>query len=117
MSLLPEVLAYDFRLEPVAQIFFLVVGILEQDEGFLVLEKFQSELAGLPEGGDGQDVAEVEEPGAVEQIVLEGFDIKAENSADSSAVKPVSKALDGVYDTVKEIKLSPLSWNVIRFKK
>ena len=25
--------------------------------------------------------------------------------------------VDGVYDSVKEIKLSPLSWNVIRFKK
>ncbi len=53
----------------------------------------------------------------VEQIVLEGCDIKAENTASNSPVKPVSKTLDGVYESVKDVKLSPLSWNVIRFKK
>ncbi|MBR3439278.1 MAG: alpha-N-arabinofuranosidase, partial [Clostridia bacterium] len=53
----------------------------------------------------------------VEHIVLEGFDIKAENTAVNSPVKPVSKILDSIYESVKEINLSPLSWNVIRFKK
>ena len=53
----------------------------------------------------------------VEHIVLEGFDIKAENTAVNSPVKPVSKTLDNTYESVKEINLSPLSWNVIRFKK
>ncbi len=53
----------------------------------------------------------------VEQIVLSGFDIKAVNTAADGSVKPVSKPLDGVYESVKEIELSPLSWNVIRFKK
>ena len=53
----------------------------------------------------------------VEHIVLEGFDIKAENTVNSDSVKPVTRQLDNIYESVKEIKLSPLSWNVIRFKK
>ena len=53
----------------------------------------------------------------VEHIVLEGFDLKAENTANSDSVKPVTRQLDNIYESVKEIKLSPLSWNVIRFKK
>ena len=52
-----------------------------------------------------------------EQIELAGFDLLAVNTASSQPVKPTAKALSGVYAPAAEIKLRPLSWNVIRFQK
>ena len=52
-----------------------------------------------------------------EQTELAGFDLKAVNTADSQTVKPTAKALSGVYDPTPELRLRPLSWNVIRFVK
>ena len=52
-----------------------------------------------------------------EQIELAGFDLEAVNTADSQTVKPTTKALPGVYDPMAELRLCPLSWNVIRFVK
>ena len=53
----------------------------------------------------------------VEQIELAGFDLMAVNTADSQPVKPTAKALSGVCAPMAEVKLRPLSWNVIRFEK
>ena len=52
-----------------------------------------------------------------EQIELVGFDLHAVNTAQSQPVKPTAKALSGVYTPLAEVKLRPLSWNVIRFVK
>ena len=53
----------------------------------------------------------------VEQIEMSGFDIKAENSAIATPVKPFrvqNSQFDGKNLTVD---LKPLSWNVIRLAK
>ena len=53
----------------------------------------------------------------VEHIEMSGFDIKAENSAIATPVKPFkaeNPVLDGKNLTVN---LKPLSWNVIRLAK
>ncbi len=53
----------------------------------------------------------------VEHIVMAGFDLQAVNTSTNGRVKPVSHALNGAYEAESEIKLAPLSWNVIRYKK
>ena len=53
----------------------------------------------------------------IDQIEMSGFDIKAENSALATPVKPFrvqNSQLDGKNLTVD---LKPLSWNVIRLAK
>ena len=52
-----------------------------------------------------------------EHIALEGFDRYAVNTADDGSVAPVRKTIEPSGEASREIKLSPLSWNVIRFKK
>lgn len=53
----------------------------------------------------------------VEHIKMCGFDLKATNGFDVSPVKPEKTELPVMEDNKAQIKLSPLSWNVIRFKK
>ena len=53
----------------------------------------------------------------VEFIQMSGFDLKQSNGFDNSSVKPKNVALPTVDGNKAEIKLEPLSWNVIRFKK
>ncbi len=53
----------------------------------------------------------------VECICMSGFDLKASNGFDSSLVKPKNVELPVIDGDKAEIKLAPLSWNVIRFKK
>jgi alpha-N-arabinofuranosidase len=53
----------------------------------------------------------------VEFIQMSGFDLKQSNGFDSSPVKPSKAALPDMEGDKAKIKLPPLSWNVIRFKK
>lgn len=62
------------------------------------------------------NLTDFEDPQAIEHITMCGYDLKAENTADSQTVVPKSAPLP-VFDGKKaEIKLAPLSWNVVRFK-
>ena len=53
----------------------------------------------------------------VEHIEMAGFGLQDVNTALSGSVKPTSQAMSGVYESMPEISLKPLSWNVIRFEK
>jgi alpha-N-arabinofuranosidase len=53
----------------------------------------------------------------VEFIQMSGHDVNAVNGFDASPVKPVNAGLPEMSDGRAQIKLPPLSWNVIRFKK
>lgn len=53
----------------------------------------------------------------VEHIEMSGYELKQTNGFDSSKVVPTQAELPIVDGKKSEIKLKPLSWNVIRFKK
>ena len=53
----------------------------------------------------------------VEFIQMSGFGLKETNGFDSSPVKPKNAELPELDGDRVQIKLPPLSWNVVRFKK
>lgn len=63
------------------------------------------------------NLVDFEDYKAFEHITLEGFNLQSKNTSASNPVKPNTKQLNCEYEKCMEIKLSPLSWNVIRFKK
>lgn len=54
---------------------------------------------------------------ALEHIEMSGYDIKAENSAIATPVKPFNAENPILDGKELSIKLKPLSWNVIRLAK
>ena len=52
-----------------------------------------------------------------EYTAMESFGLKQENTFNSVTVRPKNKPLPVADGTSLEIKLDPLSWNVIRLKK
>lgn len=51
----------------------------------------------------------------IEHLTLQGYDLKAVNTAESSPVVPKADGETKMTDEGAEITLQPLSWNVIRF--
>ena len=62
------------------------------------------------------NLTDFDEPAAIEHIEMAGYDLKAVNTADCQAVVPRNAPLPEINGKKAQIKLAPLSWNVIRFK-
>lgn len=53
----------------------------------------------------------------IEHIEMSGYDLNAVNTATSATVTPKIKKVPYIEDDAFTVKLSPLSWNVFRFRK
>lgn len=60
---------------------------------------------------------EFEEYKPVEHIVMAGYDINTTNTKDKQKVVPKLNSIPTIENSIMNVKLAPLSWNVIRLKK